>query len=77
MSTWLSDYVSWYWKSRRKRVLVLVFVVFLCVLFVSLYMTQTMGQTISTPLGLTLDHWTEIKTRAHNLSVDVKKEFYH
>ena len=54
-----------------------VFVIFLCVLFVSLYMTQTMGQTISTPLGLTLDHWTEIKTRAHNLSVDVKKEFYH
>jgi hypothetical protein len=32
-----------------------------------------MGQTISTPLGLTLEHWAEIKTRAHNLSVDVRK----
>ena len=41
--TWLSDYVSWYWKSRRKRVLVSVFLVFLCVLFVSLYMTWSMG----------------------------------
>lgn len=37
------------------------------ILFVSLYVTLTMGQTISTPLGLTLEHWTEIKTRAHNL----------
>ena len=43
------------------------------ILFVSLYVTQMMGQTISTPLGLTLKHWTEIKTRTHNLSVDVRK----
>ena len=46
------------------------------ILFVSLYVTLTMGQTISTPLGLTLEHWTEIKTRAHNLSVDVRKRFW-
>jgi hypothetical protein len=32
-----------------------------------------MGQTSSTPLGLTLEHWTEIKTKTHNLSVDVRK----
>ena len=32
-----------------------------------------MGQTVSTPLGQTLDHWTEVKKRAHNLSVEVKK----
>ena len=30
----------------------------------------------STLLGLTLEHWTEIKTRAHNLSVDVRKRFW-
>lgn len=32
-----------------------------------------MGQTVTTPLSLTLDHWTEVKSRAHNLSVQVKK----
>ena len=30
-----------------------------------------MGQAISTPL-----RWTEIKTRAHNLSVDIRKRFW-
>lgn len=32
-----------------------------------------MGQTSSTPLSLTLDHWSEVRERAHNLSVEVKK----
>jgi hypothetical protein len=41
-------------------------------LFVSLYVILTMGQISSTPLGLTLEHWTEIKSKTHNLSVDVR-----
>lgn len=41
----------------------------LCVLVYSF----NMGQTVTTPLSLTLDHWTEVKSRAHNLSVQVKK----
>lgn len=45
--------------------------VFLSVLFVFL-MTQTMGQTVSTPFCQTLEHWTEIRNRAHKLSVEVK-----
>ncbi|XP_066889621.1 uncharacterized protein [Kogia breviceps] len=32
-----------------------------------------MGQTMTTPLSLTLSHWTEVKSRAHNLSVEVRK----
>lgn len=32
-----------------------------------------MGQKVTTPLTLTLDHWTEVRTRAQNSSVDVKK----
>lgn len=32
-----------------------------------------MGQTVTTPLSLTLDHWTEVRTRAHNLSIEIKK----
>ena len=40
-------------------------------IFFSLYVTLMMGPTISMPLGLTLDHSTEIKTNTHILSVDV------
>ncbi|XP_063082410.1 uncharacterized protein LOC111753915 isoform X2 [Cavia porcellus] len=32
-----------------------------------------MGQTTSSPLSLTLDHWSEVRERAHNLSLQVKK----
>lgn len=41
--------------------------------FVVCVVKLEMGQTVTTPLTLTLDHWTEVRTRAHNLSVDVKK----
>ncbi|XP_076780077.1 uncharacterized protein LOC143438363 [Arvicanthis niloticus] len=33
-----------------------------------------MGQTLATPLSLTLDHWSEVKARAYSLSVRVKKQ---
>ncbi|KAK1338203.1 hypothetical protein QTO34_001317 [Cnephaeus nilssonii] len=33
----------------------------------------TMGQTVTTPLSLTLDHWTEVKGRGRDLSVEIKK----
>ena len=32
-----------------------------------------MGQAVKTPLSLTLDHCTEDISRAHNLSVEIKK----
>ena len=63
--TWPSDWV-----------LVSVIVIFcVYILFVSLYAILKKGHASSTLLGLTLEHWTEIKTRAHNLSVDVRKRF--
>lgn len=40
------------------------------------YLKTDMGQTVTTPLSLTLDCWTDVKTRAHNLSVEVKKELW-
>ena len=33
-----------------------------------------MGQKLTTPLSLTLGHWKEVKDRANNLSVEVKRE---
>ena len=72
MSSWQS--VESPAGSRRCLWFFCVFcLVFLCVLFV-FCVTLTMGQTISTPLGQTLDNWTEIRNRAHYLSVEVKKK---
>ena len=33
-----------------------------------------MGQRLTTPLSLTLGHWKEVKDRANNLSVEVKRK---
>ena len=33
-----------------------------------------MGQTVKTLPSLTLDHCTEVRSRAHNLSVEIKKD---
>lgn len=32
-----------------------------------------MGQSVFTPLSLTLEHWKEVRVRAHNQSVEVRK----
>lgn len=42
--------------------------VHLSVIFVSFTLQPTMGQTVTTPVSLTLDHWREVQFRAHNLS---------
>jgi hypothetical protein len=63
------------WKSRVGRpVLVLFILLVSCGVVVTLYLDEMMGQTTSTPLTITLDHWMDVKERAHNLSVEVKKK---
>ena len=42
-----------------------------CVCFVSVF--HDIEQTVMTPLSLILNHWTEVRSRAHNLSVEIKK----
>lgn len=54
---------------RRFWFLFLLFSVSLCIVIPLL----NMGQTFSTPLALTLGHWRDVRTRANNLSVDVRK----
>lgn len=34
---------------------------------------EIMGQTVTTPLSLTLQHWKDVRDTAHNLSVEVQK----
>lgn len=48
----------------------LVFCVW-CLLYFVLLVTLTIRQSVTTPLTLTLDHWTKVRTRAHNLSVEI------
>lgn len=68
-----SDRFRFLWSTRHRRrfwFLFLLAFVSTCVVIVS---EISMGQTVTTPLSLTLDHWAEVKTRADNLSVKIKK----
>ena len=62
----------WYFWSTwsRRLILSLSVIVFVIVFIVSVI---EMGQTVTTPLTLILNHWTDVKSRAHSLSVEVKK----
>nr|XP_040127527.1 pollen-specific leucine-rich repeat extensin-like protein 2 isoform X2 [Ictidomys tridecemlineatus] len=44
-----------------------------CVITVTVCVSFIMGHSTSTPLSLTLDHWTEVRLRAQNLSFSVKR----
>ena len=44
-----------------------------CVCFVSVFCDIRRTVMTPPPLSLTLDHWTEVRSRAHNLSVEIKK----
>ena len=39
-------------------------------------MTEEMGQMQMTPLSLMTDHFSDVRERAHNLSMDVKGKFH-
>ena len=59
------------WSTwSRRLILSLSVIVFVIVFIVSVI---EMGQTVTTPLTLILNHWTDVKSRAHSLSVEVKK----
>ena len=70
--SWLSVFFEWFWLSRWKWTSVSICLSVLSLCFV-LFVTLTMGQTVMTPLSLTLSHWAEVRARAHNLSIEVKK----
>ena len=65
---------GWLCKSRRRRVCLDVLVFSVSVIVLCLLLFFTMGQTVSTPLSLTKDHWTDVRARGQNLSVKVKKK---
>ena len=64
---------GWLFKSRCGQVCLDVLVSFVLVLFL-FFLIFVMGQTVSTPLSLTEDHWADIRARGQNLSVIVKKK---
>ena len=51
-----------------------ILVSFFSVTILFLYVFFVMGQTVSTPLSLTKDHWMDVRARGQNLSVMVKKK---
>lgn len=64
---------GWLLRLRHGQCIFDILVSLLCLLFVCLVLLVTVGQTVTTPLSLTLDHWTEVREKAHNLSVETKK----
>lgn len=48
-------------------------VLFVCSVFV-VTLLETMGQSITTPLSLTLQHWRDVQDTANNQPVDVHKK---
>ncbi|CAD7691344.1 unnamed protein product [Nyctereutes procyonoides] len=57
----------------RVRLFVPCFSSFPVLLLTAHPFSTPMGQTVTTPLSLTLDHWKEVAGRAHNLSVEVRR----
>ena len=72
-----SELLLWIWRRFcAARLLVCIS----CVCFVSLSvyfcfpLPPSMGQKLTNPLSLTLGHWKEVKDRANNLSVEVRRK---
>lgn len=65
---------GWLYKSKRGRECVNALVISVVVYLLFLYLFFVMGQTVTTPLSLTQDHWTDVRARGRNLSVVVKKQ---
>jgi hypothetical protein len=63
-----------FWSTRNRTQIFSISVPVVCLVFVICIIDLEMGQPVTTPLTLTFDHWTDVKTRAHNLSVEVKKK---
>ena len=63
-----SDSLSCLWSTQSRRRFWFLF----CLSLVSALVVSTvfleMGQSVSTPLSLTLEHWKEVRVRAHNHS---------
>ena len=64
---------GWLFKSRCGCVCLDVLVSVVFVLFL-LFLFFVMGQTVTTPLSLTEDHWMEVRARGQNWSVTIKKK---
>jgi hypothetical protein len=58
-------------SNRRRTFVSLCGFIFLCLFCV--FVVWTVGQTVTTPLSLTFDHWAEVRSRVLDLSVEIKK----
>jgi hypothetical protein len=68
-----SDSFQEFWLTWSRRLVLFLSLVVFVIIFIVCVTELDMGQTVTTPLTLTQNHWTDVKTRAHNLSVEVKK----
>ncbi|XP_035306632.1 uncharacterized protein LOC118239699 [Cricetulus griseus] len=60
-------------RNRAAKVCSVLFGLCLVAVICALLSLETMGQTVTTPLSLTLSHWKDVQEYAHNQSVNVRK----
>lgn len=68
-----SDSFQNFWSTRSRQLVLFSCLSVFVIVFVVCIAEVDMGQAATTPLTMTLDHWKDVKIRAHNLSVEVKK----
>ena len=68
-----SDSFQELWLTQSRRLVLFLSLVAFVIVFIMCVTELNMGKTVTTPLTLTQNHWTDVMTRANNLSFDVKK----
>ena len=68
-----SDSFQELWLTQSRRLVLFLSLVAFVIVFIMCVTELNVGKTVTTPLTLTQNHWTDVMTRANNLSSDVKK----
>ncbi|XP_044090450.1 bromodomain-containing protein 4-like [Neovison vison] len=61
-------------QNRAARLFVLCLSLVFVSVIITLFVLEIMGQTVTTPLSLTLSHWSDVRDRANNQSVEIRKK---
>lgn len=68
-----SDSFQELWLTQSRRLVLFLSLVAFVIVFIMCVTELNVGKTVTTPLTLTQNHWTDVMTRANNLSFNVKK----
>ena len=64
-----SDSFQELWLTQSRRLVLFLSLVAFVIVFIMCVTELNVGKTVTTPLTLTQNHWTDVITRANNLSM--------